>query len=184
MADVAMLMRPMADGPLTLDPLTKQDREALRACCPPDDEVWAIYPTDFGGAFDASFDGLLANPVRHVFLIRDTGRAVGMTSFLNILPDRQTLEVGGTYMAPAVRGTGVNARVKRLMLGRAFGCGIRRVEFRIDERNQRSQRAVEKLGAVKEGVLRAERVTWTGHIRDTGLFSILADEWRARSTAG
>jgi RimJ/RimL family protein N-acetyltransferase len=67
--------------------------------------------------------------------------------------------------------------LKRLMLGHAFAAGIRRVEFRIDERNQRSQAAVAKLGAIKEGVLRAERITWTGHVRDTGLWSLLAGEW-------
>jgi RimJ/RimL family protein N-acetyltransferase len=64
------------------------------------------------------------------------------------------------------------------MLAHAFASGIRRIEFRIDERNARSQAAVRKIGATKEGVLRAERITWTGHVRDTGLFSILGDEWQ------
>ena len=63
------------------------------------------------------------------------------------------------------------------MLSRAFGCGIRRVEFRVDRRNARSQTAMKKLGAVREGVLRADRITWTGHIRDTVLFAILRDEY-------
>ena len=55
--------------------------------------------------------------------------------------------------------------------------GIRRVEFRVDARNARSQAAMAKLGATGEGVLRADRITWTGHVRDTVLFSILKDEW-------
>jgi RimJ/RimL family protein N-acetyltransferase len=63
------------------------------------------------------------------------------------------------------------------MLSRAFGSGFRRVEFRVDARNARSQAAMAKLGAVREGVLRADRITWTGHVRDTVLFSILATEW-------
>ena len=63
------------------------------------------------------------------------------------------------------------------MLARAFDCGIRRVEFRVDRRNGRSQAAMKKLGAVREGVLRADRITWTGHVRDTVLFAILKDEW-------
>ena len=63
---------------------------------------------------------------------------------------------------------------------RAFACGFRRVEFRVDARNARSQAAMAKLGAVREGVLRADRITWTGHVRDTVLFSLLAAEWRAR----
>ena len=62
---------------------------------------------------------------------------------------------------------------------RAFDCGFRRVEFRVDCRNGRSQSAMKKLGAVREGVLRADRITWTGHVRDTVLFTILKDEYAA-----
>ena len=91
---------------------------------------------------------------------------------------RQAVEIGNTYILPEVRGTGLNGRIKRLLLDRAFACGIRRVEFRIDEINARSQAAVRKIGGVKEGVLRAERITWTGRVRDTGVFSILVDEWK------
>jgi RimJ/RimL family protein N-acetyltransferase len=64
-----------------------------------------------------------------------------------------------------------------MMLSRAFDRGIRRVEFRVDARNLRSQAAMAKLGATREGVLRADRITWTGHVRDTVLFSILAGDW-------
>ena len=69
-------------------------------------------------------------------------------------------------------------------MGRAIDAGYRRIEFRVDARNARSQAAMTKLGAVREGVMRADRVTWTGHVRDTVLFSILArrvaisDDWR------
>jgi RimJ/RimL family protein N-acetyltransferase len=66
-----------------------------------------------------------------------------------------------------------------MMLRRAFACGIRRVEFRVDARNGRSLAAMKKLGAVEEGVLRSDRITWTGHVRDTVLFSILKEEWEA-----
>jgi RimJ/RimL family protein N-acetyltransferase len=69
------------------------------------------------------------------------------------------------------------------MLARAFGCGFRRVEFRVDARNLRSQAAMAKIGAVREGLLRQDRITWTGHVRDTVLFSILADEWRRPNDA-
>jgi len=63
------------------------------------------------------------------------------------------------------------------MLDHAFKCGAVRVQFKVDTRNQRSQAAVAKLGAVREGVLRRDRLTWTGHIRDTAVFSILDHEW-------
>jgi RimJ/RimL family protein N-acetyltransferase len=90
---------------------------------------------------------------------------------------RGVLEIGNTYYLPARRGSGLNETVKDLMIGRAIDCGFRRIEFRVDARNLRSQGAMTKLGAVREGVIRAERITWTGHVRDTVLFSILADEW-------
>lgn len=176
------LLAPIVAGDLNLAQLTAADRDEVRRFCPDDDEVWHYFPTSYAGPhFDASFDALVADAGRHAFVIRDAGVAVGMSGYLNCALFRETLEIGGTYMTPAVRGSGINGRVKQLLLDRAFGCGIRRVEFRIDERNGRSQAAVAKLGAVKEGVLRAERVTWTGHIRDSGLFSILAHEWNARA---
>jgi RimJ/RimL family protein N-acetyltransferase len=94
---------------------------------------------------------------------------------------RQTLEIGGTYYRPKFRGTGFNRRIKDMMLKRAFDCGFRRIEFRVDNRNGRSQGAMKKLGAVREGLLRADRITWTGHVRDTVLFAILKDEYDAVS---
>jgi RimJ/RimL family protein N-acetyltransferase len=106
-----------------------------------------------------------------------------MSSFLGIDPARQVLEIGGTYYRPPLRGTGFNPRVKAMMLDRAFAAGIRRVEFRVDQRNSRSQAAMKKLGAVREGVMRADRVTWTGHVRDTVLFAILRDEWEIGAPA-
>ena len=93
------------------------------------------------------------------------------------------LEIGNTYYVPKLRGTGFNRRVKDLMLERAFACGFRRVEFRVDSRNGRSQAAMAKIGGVREGVIRQDRITWTGHVRDTVLFSILADEWKAADGA-
>ena len=104
-------------------------------------------------------------------------RTIGVSSFLGLDEHRGVLEIGGTYYRPKFRGTGFNRRVKDMMLRRAFDCGFRRIEFRVDQRNKRSQAAMAKLGAVREGVLRADRITWTGHVRDTVLFSILKDEW-------
>jgi RimJ/RimL family protein N-acetyltransferase len=112
-----------------------------------------------------------------MFVLFEGDELAGMSSFLNIDEGRQCLEIGGTYYRPKFRGTGFNRRVKHMMLTRAFEAGIRRVEFRVDRRNARSQAAMKKLGAVREGVLRADRITWTGHVRDTVLFAILRDEW-------
>lgn len=175
--DRHVLLAPIIDGDLVLEQMVESHREALRAACAADREIWAMYPTDWLGHFDACFDAVLSNDGRCPFTLTLYGRIIGMSGYLNFALDRQAVEIGNTYILPDMRGTGVNRRIKQLLIDRAFACGIRRIEFRIDERNARSQAAVLKLGAVKEGVLRAERVTWTGHVRDTGVFSILVSEW-------
>ncbi|HWT44198.1 MAG TPA: GNAT family protein [Sphingopyxis sp.] len=171
----------LADGDLKLVKLTEAHREALRAACAADADVWTIYSSSFGpDHFDKSFDTLIGGAGRMPYAILDGDRLVGMTAWLRPDMSAQTVEVGNSFIHPDARGTGFNGRVKRLMLDHAFAAGIRRVEFRIDERNKRSQAAVAKLGCTREGVLRAERITWTGYVRDTGLWSLLADEWRAK----
>ena len=89
------------------------------------------------------------------------------------------LEIGGTYYHPDIRGGPANPSAKRLLMAHAFESGARRVQYKVDALNARSRAAVLKLGAVQEGILRQDRVTWTGRIRDTVVFSILADEWPA-----
>ena len=153
-------------------------RDALRAACAEDGDIWQVYSINFGPPdFDATIDAFAGAPRNHTFVLFDGDDLAGMSSFIAIDENRQTLEIGGTYYRPHLRGTGFNQRVKDMMIGRAFDCGIRRIEFRVDSRNARSQAAMAKLGAVREGVIRADRVTWTGHVRDTVLFSILKEEW-------
>ena len=160
------------------EPFGEHHRDALRAACAEDREIWAIYANDFGPAgFDASIDLYTSNPRNRTFVLFDGDELAGMSSFLGLDEARQVVEIGGTYYRPRLRGTGLNARIKDMMLRGAFAAGIRRVEFRVDARNTRSQAAMTKLGATREGVLRADRITWTGHVRDTVLFSILGDEW-------
>ena len=172
----------LADGDLRLVKLAEPHREALRAAGAADADIWPIYSSSFDpDHFDASFDTLIGHESRMPYAIIDGDRLVGMTAYLRPDVSAQTVEIGNSYIEPAARGTGFNGRVKKLMIDHAFAVGIRRIEFRIDERNARSQAAVGKLGAVKEGVLRAERITWTGFVRDTGLWSLLADEWRTGS---
>jgi len=150
----------------------------LKAACAQDGEIWEIYANNFGPqGFDESIERYTSNSRNRTFVLFDGDELAGMSSYLGIDDSRQTLEIGGTYYRPHLRGTGFNRRVKDMMLKRAFDCGIRRVEFRVDRRNARSQAAMRKLGAVREGVLRADRITWTGHVRDTVLFAILKDEY-------
>ena len=160
------------------EPFVEAHRVPLRAACAEDRDIWAMYANNFGPeGFDASIDLYTANPRNRTFVLFDGDELAGMSSFLGIDEGRQCLEIGGTYYRPKFRGTGFNRRVKGMMLARAFASGIRRVEFRVDARNARSQAAMKKLGAVREGLLRADRITWTGHVRDTVLFAILHDEW-------
>ena len=173
----------LGDGDLAIEPLGERHRADLRAACAEDSEIWPIYSTSYDPAhFDAAFDGLLSNPARLPFAVMARGKLVGMSAYLGINRAFGLLEIGNTYLAPAVRGTGLNRRLKRLMIDHAIACGFRRIEFRIDARNARSMAAVAKLGGKLEGVLRQERITWTGHVRDTALFAILADEWRAEGS--
>ncbi len=184
MSRIDALLAPINVPGLRLEQLIPSHREILRPLCPEDDPVWDIYPSRWAGDdFDVAFDATIANPDRCPFLIHADGQAVGMSGYLNIHPEDNWLELGGTYMTPSARGTGLNGRIKPLLIARAFDCGFTRIEFRIDQRNTRSQRAVEKLGAVREGVLRKQRITWTGHIRDTVIYSILSDEWRKGGAA-
>jgi RimJ/RimL family protein N-acetyltransferase len=172
------LSDPMTGDACRAELFEERHRAALKAACAEDQDVWAIYANNFGpDGFDESIDFYRSSKRNLTFVLFDRDELAGMSSYLGIDPSRQTLEIGGTYYRPHLRGTGFNRRVKDMMLQRAFGCGIRRVEFRVDARNARSQAAMAKLGATREGLLRADRITWTGHVRDTVLFSILKDEW-------
>jgi len=169
---------PLAADDIRLVPMAEAHRAALGKACAEDEALWPIYSVSYDpDHFDASFDALMARPDARPFAIFAGDRLIGMSSYLGIDETRGVLEIGNTYYVPDLRGTGLNRRVKDVMLDRAFASGFRRIEFRVDTRNRRSQAALAKLGAAREGVLRAERITWTGHVRDTALFSILASEW-------
>ncbi|MES2120513.1 MAG: GNAT family protein [Pseudomonadota bacterium] len=172
------LAEPMAGEGCRAELFGAHHRVALKAAWGEDREIWQIYANNFGpDGFDESVDHYVSSPNNRTFVLFEGDELAGMSSFLGIDDGRQVLEIGGTYYRPKLRGTGLNRGVKDMMLDRAFGCGIRRVEFRVDFRNVRSQAAMKKLGAVREGVLRADRITWTGHVRDTVLFAILKEEW-------
>ena len=180
MIDLGRLAEPMAGEGCSAEPFSQKHHQLLKAGCAEDSEIWPIYANNFGpDGFDDSIDRYVSNPGNRVFVLFEGDELAGMSSYLGIDPNRQVLEIGGTYYRPKFRGMGFNRRVKTMMLKRAFDCGIRRVEFRVDRRNGRSQAAMKKLGAVREGVLRSDRITWTGHVRDTVLFAILKEEYEA-----
>lgn len=165
-----------------LEPLAEPHREGLRAACAADPDTWTnLYPYSMlGEAFDAGWARMAQNREAGTlipFAVMVDGACVGMTSYITPSAENCSVEIGGTYYAPRVRGGAVNPQCKRLLLGHAFEAGATRVWFKVDAVNARSRAAVLKLGATQEGVLRRDRITWTGRVRDTVVFSILDDEW-------
>lgn len=113
-------------------------------------------------------------------ILLETGRAVGCTRYLNIHREDRNVEIGGTWYGVAYQRTAVNTECKYLLLRHAFETlGCVRVNFKADRRNVRSLRAIERLGAIKEGVLRKHMVLPGGYVRDSVIYSIIDDEWPA-----
>jgi N-acetyltransferase len=120
----------------------------------------------------------LPNTLTFAVVLRSTGGAVGCSSYMDIRPEHLGLEIGMTWYGKEHQGTRVNPESKLLMMEHAFErLGCERVQLKTDGRNLQSQRAIEKLGAVKEGVLRRHGQMPDGHMRDTVMYSILPGEW-------
>ena len=120
------------------------------------------------------------NEIAYAIVSKTDQRAIGSTRYLNISPAHRMLEIGWTWIGTKYQRTAVNTECKYLLLTHAFEqLGAVRVQFKTDARNERSRRAIERLGAVKEGVLRKSHTTHTGHIRDSVYYSIIDDEWPA-----
>lgn len=176
---MAELSKILASTPVRLEPLAAHHLEPLRAACAEDREIWDIFPVSM---LDENFDKAIetfhdtSNWVRFAVINTNSGSVVGMTNYIN--PDKfGVVEIGGTYIAPSVRGSGFNDIMKKLTISHAFSQGFTRIEFRVDTRNKRSMAAVLKLGAQHEGTLRRNRITWTGYVRDTAVFGLLKEEW-------
>ncbi len=109
-----------------------------------------------------------------------SGCVAGATRYIDIRPAHRGMEIGGTWYGAAYRRTPVNTECKYLLLEHAFErLGCIRVQLKTDSRNVRSQRAIERLGAVKEGVLRNHMILPDGHVRHSVYYSILDSEWPA-----
>jgi RimJ/RimL family protein N-acetyltransferase len=176
---------------ICLEPFETRLKEEVRAAIDCDPEIWNIMPINPTGAgFESYWAVACGAPVdeRMSYAIRrrEDSRVVGMSSYYTSQTGQGGVEIGTTFLHPDVRGGALNSELKLVMLQHAFDSGAVRVQFRVDTRNLRSQTAVARLGAVKEGILRRDRLTWTGYVRDTAYFSILEDEWpavRAQLTA-
>ena len=166
-----------------LETLGAEHREPLRAAAD-DERIWAHTLTVARGLeFDRWFEDALASrsagrQVPFAVRRRDDQAVLGSTSYLDPVPRHRRVEIGSTWYVPAVWGTRVNPECKLLLLAHAFDVlGMNRVSLCTDVRNTRSQAAIEKLGAVKEGVLRAHMITQGDRIRDSVLYSIVRADW-------
>lgn len=127
---------------------------------------------------------ILSRPdLAFVVIHLETGRVAGATRYLNIMPEFRGLEIGGTWYGLEFQRTAVNTECKYLLMQYAFETlGCIRVQFKTDSRNVRSQRAIERLGAKYEGVLRNHMILPDGRFRDSVYYSIINTEWPAVKT--
>lgn len=172
----------------SLEPLGPQHAEGLAAASA-DGEVWRLWYTRVPAPEEVPAEierrlTLKASGMMHPFAVRDAaGRLVGMTTYCNIDPVGPRVEIGYTWYATSVQRTALNTECKLMLLRHAFETlGCLAVEFRTNQFNFASRRAIERLGAKLDGVLRSHSTNPDGSLRDTYVFSIVAAEWPAVRT--
>jgi RimJ/RimL family protein N-acetyltransferase len=150
------------------------------------DEIWRYMPIRrpstraemiqlIDKAWKAASEGV---EVPFAIISNAADRAVGSTRFIDIHRPDRALEIGWTWLGIGAQKTAINTETKLVLLRHAFDdLGALRVQLKTDGRNERSQRAIERIGAAKEGVLRKNRLTWDGIYRDTVYYSVLDTEW-------
>ena len=170
----------------TLEPLSREHAPALAEAVA-DGELWELWytfpprPEGVAAYVDAALrmrDEQGAMP----FVVRRAadGRVVGCTRYFNVEPAHRRLEIGHTWYAASAQRTAVNTECKRMLLGHAFETlDCIAVEFRTHFMNQASRRAIERLGAKLDGILRSHQISPNGTLRDTCVYSIVAHEWPA-----
>ena len=169
---------------VTLRPLAREDRDALVKATS-DGRLWELFyslapgPETIDLWMDYTFHTQEQGRALTFTVLDAAGEVVGSTRYLRINPANRRVEIGGTFYARRVQRTGLNTEAKLLLLGYAFemlGCVC--VQIRTDWFNKQSQRAIERLGAKQDGVLRGQRIMPDGRVRDTVVYSILDHEWR------
>jgi RimJ/RimL family protein N-acetyltransferase len=167
-----------------LEPIEEHHRDDLLAAAAQDPATFRYMSADLS-AGESAWPAYLSDALRPDFVAWATvdatnGRAVGSTRFGDIAPEHGRVEIGWTWIAPSHQRTAVNTEAKLLQLTYAFDdLGATRVALKTDGRNLRSQAAIERLGGVREGVLRRHIRMPDAFMRDTVYYSILDDEWPA-----
>jgi N-acetyltransferase len=169
---------------LRLEPLSLDHAPGLWPHAGPEVFPWmADLPRD--GSYEAFRDWIgltMRRPASLTFamILAATGEPVGVSGYLDIRPDHRGIEIGRTWIGKAHQGGRANPESKLLLFQHAFETlGAIRVQLKTDLRNLQSQRAIEKLGAVREGVLRRYQIRSNGEVRDVIIYSVLAEEWPA-----
>ena len=167
---------------IDLEPLSLDHVPGLWPHAGPEVFHWlADLPRD--GSYEAFRDWIadvMRKPASLPFAMVLTGtrEPVGVSGYLEIRPEHRGLEIGRTWIGKANQGSRVNPESKYLLFRHAFETlGALRVQLKTDLLNLHSQRAIEKLGAVREGVLRQYQIRSNGVVRNTVMYSVLADEW-------
>ena len=166
-----------------LVPLSPEHHDGLCAATR-DGELWKLWYTFVPSPETMAREiqrrlGLQAAGSMLPFTVLDAaGAIVGMTTYMNIDAVHKRVEIGSTWYAAGTQRTALNTQCKRLLLGHAFDTlGCIAVEFRTHRLNTQSRRAIERLGAQLDGILRAHQVSPNGTLRDTAVYSITAAEW-------
>ncbi|WP_087747383.1 MULTISPECIES: GNAT family N-acetyltransferase [unclassified Acidovorax] len=174
----------LRDRGVRLEPLALAHEEGLRAAAA-DGALWKLRitsvpePQDTRAYIEAALK-MREDGNRFAFAVVEdaTGKVLGSTSYHDIVPAARRVEIGWTWYAKSAQRTHVNTTAKLLMMGHAFdtlGCHV--VGWRTDNYNFASQRAIERLGAKKDGVLRGHALRRDGTIRDTVMYSMRSGEW-------
>jgi RimJ/RimL family protein N-acetyltransferase len=171
---------------VVVEPLTRAHAEGLRLAAA-DAAVWrwmtapAHEPAGFEPWLEAALAGAEeGTEAPFAILLRESGEPVGSTRFMTLRPEHRGLEIGWTWHAPRVWGTGVNVETKLLLLAHAFETlGCMRVEFKTDARNERSRGALEALPARFEGIFAKHMLVRGGEVRDSAYYAITDDDWPA-----
>ncbi|WP_028552800.1 GNAT family N-acetyltransferase [Paenibacillus sp. UNC451MF] len=167
-----------------LIPLDREHAEGLyRAASNP--EIWTYLPEKINSAEDARnfiekalIEKEKGTEIPFVVWDQETQSIVGSTRLINISKPNRNVEIGWTWYHPSVWRSRINTECKYLLLKHCFETmGTVRVQFCADKRNVRSNQAIQRLGAVKEGELRRHRILNDGYIRDTCVYSIVDQEW-------
>ena len=166
-----------------LVPLAREHHDALVQAAQ-DGELWKLWytavpsPEGMAAEIERRLALAEAGSMRPFTVLDDQGRVVGMTSYMHIDAKNRRVEIGSTWYARSAQRTPLNTQCKRLLLGHAFEqLGCIAVEFRTHRLNTQSRRAIERLGAQLDGILRAHQIGPDGTLRDTAVYSITAAEW-------